>query len=189
MVPPFAWAERLPTLETERLRLRWLTAEDAPAVFGVFGDARVIRWWSSPRMEEVSEAHALIEDIHDLFAARELFQWGLAEATTDRVVGTCTLCHLVDGQRRGEVGIALGADHWGRGLAREALARLADFAFDELGLSRLEADVDPRNERSLALFEGLGFQREGLLRERWHLQGEVQDSVLLGLLARERPRG
>lgn len=189
MQPPYAWAERLPTLESERLRLRWLTEDDAPALLEVFGDPRVIRWWSSPLMEDLDAARELVADIHDHFAARELFQWGLADAATDRVLGTTTLCDFTSGQRRAEVGIALGADHWGRGLAREALARLVDFAFDELGLTRLEADVDPRNARSLTLFESQGFKREGLLRERWHLQGEVQDAVLLGLLARERRRG
>ena len=56
------------------------------------------------------------------------------------------------------------------------------FAFEELGLHRVEADVDPRNARSLRLLERLGFQQEGLLRERYHVSGEIQDAALLGLL-------
>jgi RimJ/RimL family protein N-acetyltransferase len=67
----------------------------------------------------------------------------------------------------------------------EALRLLVDFAFGSLGLHRLEADVDPRNGPSLRLLERLGFRREGLLRERYHAQGEIQDSVILGLLAPE----
>ncbi|HEX2165116.1 MAG TPA: GNAT family protein, partial [Thermoanaerobaculia bacterium] len=59
------------------------------------------------------------------------------------------------------------------------------FAFGPLALHRLEADVDPRNERSLKALERLGFRREGLLRERYFVAGEIQDSVMLGLLARE----
>ena len=58
-------------------------------------------------------------------------------------------------------------------------------AFDTLGLHRLEADTDPRNERCLKLLTRLGFREEGRLRERWHVGGEVQDSVLLGLLREE----
>jgi RimJ/RimL family protein N-acetyltransferase len=50
-------------------------------------------------------------------------------------------------------------------------------------LHRVEADTDPRNAASLALLERLGFVREGILRERWIVGGEVADSVLLGLLA------
>jgi RimJ/RimL family protein N-acetyltransferase len=68
---------------------------------------------------------------------------------------------------------------------REAIAALLDLAFGRLGLNRIEADVDPRNERSLAVLERLGFRREGLLRERHIVAGEIQDSVMLGLLARQ----
>ena len=67
----------------------------------------------------------------------------------------------------------------------EALATLLDFAFGTLKLRRLEADVDPRNENSLRILGRLGFRREGLLRERWNVNGEIQDSVFLGLLACE----
>lgn len=66
--------------------------------------------------------------------------------------------------------------------------RALSYAFDELALRRIEADADPRNAQSLHLLERLGFQREGYARERWHVGGEVCDSVLLGLLRREWKR-
>ena len=59
------------------------------------------------------------------------------------------------------------------------------FAFEELGLRRIEADVDPRNEASIRLLERLGFQREGYLRERWLVDQEINDTVFYGLLRRE----
>ena len=68
---------------------------------------------------------------------------------------------------------------------RAAFGRLIAFAFDELALIRLEADVDPANVASLALLEAMGFRREGLCRERWIVDGVVQDSLMLGLLARD----
>ena len=58
-------------------------------------------------------------------------------------------------------------------------------AIHALGIQRVEADADPENAASLRLLEGLGFQREGYARERYRLDGGAQDSVLLGLLARE----
>ena len=67
----------------------------------------------------------------------------------------------------------------------EVLPALIHFAFDTLDLHRLEADVDPRNTRSIRLLEGTGFRREGLMRERYHLNGELQDAVLYGRLRRE----
>jgi RimJ/RimL family protein N-acetyltransferase len=70
-------------------------------------------------------------------------------------------------------------------LATEAVQLLLDFAFGTLGLHRIEADADPRNERSLRLLERQGFRREGYLRERWHHNGEIQDAIFLGLIRSE----
>ena len=50
---------------------------------------------------------------------------------------------------------------------------------------RIEVDVDPRNLPSLRTLEALGFLREGYLRQRWQVGGELQDSVLMGLLAND----
>jgi RimJ/RimL family protein N-acetyltransferase len=67
----------------------------------------------------------------------------------------------------------------------EALAAMIDYAFSGLGLHRLEADTDSNNTASLALLEKLGFQREGFFRERWYVNGQRQDSVMLGLLEQD----
>jgi RimJ/RimL family protein N-acetyltransferase len=175
-------ADRLPTITTARLRLRWLTSDDVPALLGVFGDPEVCRYWSRPALRDRAAAAALHDEIVRSFAARSLFQWGIAERETDAVVGTCTLAALSAEHRRGEVGYALARDAWGRGYAAEALAAVLAFAFDTLALHRVEADVDPRNARSIRALERAGFEREGYLRERYHVGGELQDAVLYGLL-------
>jgi [ribosomal protein S5]-alanine N-acetyltransferase len=177
--------DRLPTLDTERLRLRWLRVADAPLLFEVFSDPEVTRYWSSPAMVDPSAATQLIDAIHDSFARRALFQWGIARRDDDRVIGTCTLAHLDETHRRAELGYALARPFWGVGFGREAIARVVSFAFEDLGLHRLEADVDPRNARSIASLERLGFRLEGRMRERWHVGGEVCDGLFYGLLRRE----
>ena len=179
------WQNELPRLSGSRIELRWLTHADAPGIFSVFGDPDVIKFWSSPCLPDINAAKALIDEIQALFAGRELFQWGVYSKELDQIVGTCTLQHVDLTHKRAEAGIALGRASWGRGLGTEALGLLFDFAFEQLQLHRLEADIDPNNARSLALFERLGFQREGYLRERWHLLGEIQDSIWMGLLRRE----
>lgn len=69
----------------------------------------------------------------------------------------------------------------------EALGALISYAFENLALHRLEADIDPRNTASARSLERLGFQREGLLRERWIVAGEVSDTAFYGLLRSEWP--
>ncbi len=178
-------ADCLPTIPTARLRLRWLIPDDVPALATVFGDPEVCRYWSRPALPGLAAAEALHDEILGGFAARSLFQWGIADRETDAVVGTCTLAALSTEHRRAEVGFALARDAWGRGYIAEALAALLGFAFESLGLHRMEADVDPRNARSIRALERVGFEREGYLRERYHLNGELQDAVLYGLLRRD----
>jgi len=177
--------DRLPTLRAARVTLRWLGPEDVGALHEVFSNADVMRYWSRPAFTQLDDARALLAAIERAFAARSLFQWGIARNEDDRVIGTCTLAAVDASNLRAELGYALGRAYWRQGLMREALDRLLAYAFGELRLRRLEADVDPRNAASITLLEKLGFQREGLLRERWCVAGEVQDTVWLGLLRRE----
>jgi RimJ/RimL family protein N-acetyltransferase len=104
----------------------------------------------------------------------------------------CSLFHFHIPSRRAEVGYALGRPYWGSGYITEALQALLDYAFQTLDLNRLEADIDPRNLASARTLERLGFQKEGHLRERWIVNGEISDTWIYGLLRREwqeRPSG
>lgn len=175
----------LPALVGSNLQLRALTRADVSALFSIFGDPEVTRYWSHPALATEEDAAKLLDNILSGFKTRSLFQWGLARRDDNLVIGTCTLAGLDRGHRRAELGFALARAEWGRGLMAEMLPILVDFAFGPLALHRLEADVDPRNASSLRALERLGFRKEGYLRERYHVGGETQDSVLLGLLAAE----
>ena len=178
-------SKQLPTLQASRVSLRWLTEQDTGALFGIFSNPEVMRFWSCTPYCDVAEAAALLSEIHDGFAAKTLFQWGVVSNENDTVIGTCTLFKLDPANHRAEIGYVLGREHWGKGYMAEALERLLEFCFEDLGMTRIEADVDPDNLPSIKSLERLGFQREGYLRERWHVGGKVMDSVLYGLLKRE----
>lgn len=177
--------DALPTLRTERLVIRAIGPGDVPALFDIFSDPEVTRYWSSPPLPDLAAAHELADSIGEGLRTQSLFQWGVTLAGEDRVIGTCTLASISRQHRRAEVGFAVGRWAWGRGVATEAAARVVRHGFEELGLHRVEADVDPRNTASLRILERLGFQREGYLRERYLLNDEEQDAVLYGLLRRE----
>lgn len=185
MSDPYPGSAQLPTLQAQRLRLRWLRQSDRDALHTVFSDPAVMRYWSSPALTSMDAAQALLEQIWQLYADRQLYQWGIALEHSDQVIGTCTLYRLEAQHRRAEIGFALGSAWQGQGYAGEAVRRLIAHAVDDLDLARLEADVDPRNTPSLRLLEKLGFVREGLLRARYRVAGEIQDSVLLGWVKHE----
>ncbi len=177
--------DKLPTLTGTRVLLRWLEDRDVPALFDVFSDQKVMRFWSSTPWTDPAEGISMIKDLRRFLADGSLFQWGVAHKSDDLVIGTCTLAHIDAKNRRAEIGFALRSDHWGQGYMTEATSTLLAFAFGELNLHRIEADVDPRNKASIRLLEKLGFQREGYLRERWLVNAEVCDTVFFGLLRRD----
>lgn len=175
----------VPILESPRLRLRPYRADDAEAMFALYSDPRVMRYWSFPAWTELSQARAYLDRALAGMASGEIFPWAIAERESDHLIGALTLFSLHVEQLRAEVGYSLSPDHQGRGLAAEALRLGLACAIDDLGLVRVEADIDPRNDPSARLLEGLGFQREGLLRKRWRVNGEICDTAFYGLLAEE----
>jgi [ribosomal protein S5]-alanine N-acetyltransferase len=177
--------QELPSIKAERVQLRWLREPDVEGIYAVFSDPRSMRYWSMPAMTERAEADAYLARIHEGFRSKALFQWGIERLEDARVIGTATLFHLDPDNARAEIGYILASAYWGQGYMQEALTALLRYAFGELKLRRIEADVDPRNAGSLKSMERLGFRQEGLLRERWNVAGEIQDSVYFGLLARE----
>ena len=177
--------DALPTLDAPRVRLRWLTSGDVDALYDIFSDEAMMRFWSSPAMKERAEAEALLARIHNGFTEKNAFQWGVERKDDGRLLGTCTLFQVQAANQRAEIGYALASAYWKKGYMNEALTALLDYAFGPMKLRRLEADIDPRNENSMRIVGKLGFRQEGLLRERWNVAGEIQDSAVLGLLARE----
>ena len=175
----------VPTLGAPRLRLRPFAATDVDDLFAMQSDPVVMRYWSYPAYTERAQAEAKVESIQAEMRAREVYPWAIADRATDRLLGHCTLFALERAHARCEVGYALSRAAQGRGLASEAVRCALTHVFDTLGMERIEADVDPRNDRSVRLLERLGFRREGLLRARWRVSGEVQDAYFYGLLRAE----
>lgn len=177
--------ESLPTIAAGRVSLRWMSEGDIDALYTIFSNLEVMRYWSFPAIPDRNAATVMLKEIHDGFKSRALLQWGIARHTDDAIIGTVTLYNLGLDHRRAEIGYALGRAHWGQGYMQEALHALLGFAFGVLDLHRMEADVDPRNTASIRTLERLGFQREGYLRERWQVSGEIQDAFFYGLLRPE----
>ena len=194
-------------LHTPRLRLRPPRPGDADALFAIHADPQAMRYWSTPPwttpqqaverieadlawLEEGSSLRLMLEPLQPLQAPQPTQPAQPAQPVppaqpAQPIIGSVSLFQFDTSSQRAEIGYILAPAAWGRGLMHEALAALVALAFERLDLRRLEADVDPRNARSAHTLERLGFRQEGLLRERWVVDGEVSDSALFGLLARE----
>ena len=173
-----------PLLRGARVQLRAQAAADVPALFALHADSEVMRYWSCAPFTAIAQAEDLFARNARGARAGEFLPWAIARAD-GALIGTCSLFALDATHRRAMIGYALAREHWGLGFATEALRLALAHAFGALGCNRVEADLDPRNAASARLLERLGFRREGLLRERWRVGDDVQDSAMYGLLARE----
>jgi RimJ/RimL family protein N-acetyltransferase len=175
-------------LRTPRLRLREFRADDAAALYEVHSDPAVMRYWSFPAWTDPAQARDRVDFVMGQRARNEVLAWAIADAATDRLIGSVAAFSLDRAHARCEIGYSLRADRHGQGLAQEALRAVLAFLVDDLAFERIEADADPRNAPSCRLLERLGFRREGLLRARWRVAGEVCDTALYGLLGPELVR-
>lgn len=169
-----------PTLTTARLVLRQLREDDAAALFPVLSDPEVMIWWSSGPHASLAET---ADYVKGNAAEGQGFDCWAITAGDDVALGWVI---LIDGKPAvKEIGYILHRDHWGNGIAREAVARVIDHGFDDLNLRRIFADTDPENAGSISLIQRLGFQYEGRLRGEWETHIGVRDSLIFGLLQDE----
>ncbi len=178
----------LPTLETHRLVLRQVRGDsDLGALFDLFADPEVARYTDTGPFTSVSEATEVMNWIEDLFTRRQGMRWALTlKDGDDTLIGTAGYNWWHHANNSAEVGYDLARRYWNQGLMTEALAPVLAFGFDQMALNRIEAEVTVGNEASTRVLSKLGFQSEGLLRQRGHWKGAYHDVWLYSLLHSDR---
>jgi len=169
-------------ITTPRLLLRPLQPADAAAVFALRSNPLVSRFTGYATWTELNRAQELIAKDQMAMEIGEYLRLGLVRSQTDDVIGTVTLFHLDAQCARAEIGYDLLPDMWGNAYMNEALRALLELGFTDMMLNRIEADVDPHNTASINTLKRLGFAQEGLLRERWIVNGVKFDTAFFGLL-------
>jgi len=170
----------IPVIETERLRLRPRTLDDAESLYPTMSDAELMTWWSRAPFTSIEEVR---EHFMPSEKSRGWRAWAITRRGDDRAIG-----FLSAGEKRQggvtEIGYMLERAAWGSGIAREAVSALISHLFDH-GQRRVFADTDPENVASNRLLESLGFTLEGRLRGEWETHIGVRDTFIWGLLATE----
>lgn len=172
-------------IETERLCVRRVVEADLPALLEVNSNEEVTALLPYAAWKSTVDAEAWLHRMRSIEATGLAFQFVVVLKSTGKAIGSSLVFRFEEGSARAELGYALGRAHWGQGFMHEALSGLLDSAFGTMGLRRLEAEVDTRNRSSARLLQRLGFQKEGLLRQRWFTKGEARDVEMHGLLRDE----
>jgi len=173
-------------LRGERVTLDLLRPDDLDDLAALQGDPEVCRYllYDARSREQVAEILERDAAATCLAAKGDYLQPAI-RSETGRFVGTMYFeLHSVE-DRTAEIGWILAPHAQGHGYATEAARLLLALAFDELGLHRVQAELDPRNTASVRMCERLGMRHEGHFVEHMWLKGEWTDTGHYALLERE----
>ncbi|HET6292139.1 MAG TPA: NUDIX hydrolase [Kribbella sp.] len=174
-----------PTLTDGDLTLRPWRDEDIDVAHGL-ADDEMVRWFDFPGIPPRSSLAEAVERRRQAYADdRSAVNFVIELAGETGPVGTVEVRRTSPGA--GKVFWATYKPYRGRRVAQRAVRLLMVYAFGELGLERLQVEVDPENRASARVAIRSGFRREGLLRGGAVLQGERRDLAVYGL-RRDDPR-
>ena len=177
---------QMPTLETERLRLRPPAASDLPHMqrYSVREDFYRFLPLAVPSEESVADYLNLLL-ANEKNPDREEFHFAVEPKAVGHIVGTTRIrIRIRDStSAQADVGYGLDSDYRGRGYATEALRAVLRFGFGELRLHRIWAMADTENEGSWNVLERAGLQREALMLDDVQVRGSWRDSYLYAVLA------
>ncbi len=164
-----------------RIYLRPLTREDAAAVVPWVNDSEVTRTLAigSAAVDRQTE-EVFIEKMN---ASGHDALFGIVVQRTDQLVGSAGLHQIDFRHRRASFGIMIGEKRaWGKGYGTEATALVVDYAFRQLHLNRVQLHVYEYNPRGIRVYEKVGFQREGVLRQEHFYDGRSWDTLVMAML-------
>jgi RimJ/RimL family protein N-acetyltransferase len=179
-------------ITTARLRLRPLTVMDLDAALTYRGRADVCRYLPFEAMDSAVLLGRLRTDLGRTALTDEgqSLTLGVERADSGRLIGDVVLFYRSREHAGGELGYVFHPDVAGQGYATEAAAAVLDLAFGPLGLHRVIARLDARNEASARLAARLGMRREAHFVRTELVKGEWVDELVFAILAEEwRGRG
>ena len=169
----------------QTVRLTAVSKDDLPALARWYRDAGFLRLWNADAAKPQTEAD-LGKWLEEEAKKPNAYQFAIRPVDGDGLLGLLESDFILWNHGSGWIAIGFGErEHWGKGYGREAMQMLLDFAFRELNLYRVQLTVFAYNERAIALYEKLGFVREGVYREFLLRDGQRYDMLLYGLLRRE----
>lgn len=171
-----------PVLKTNRLLLRQLEPADVNEVFIMRTDDRAMEYIDRAKCKSTEEALAFIEMLNRLENNNESITWGITFQGQKNIVGTICIWHIDVDNYRAEVGYTMLPDYFGKGIMQESLAKVLEYAFQQLKLHSVEARVNPGNSASIKLLERSGFVREAYFKEHYLYEGKFKDTVVYSIL-------
>jgi ribosomal-protein-alanine N-acetyltransferase len=178
------WREALPVLSSSRITLRELQIEDAPTLFAMLSSEEAARFISPPPTS-VDGFGRFIEWARTERENGNYICFAVVPEGMTRAVGLFQIRALDPAFGVAEWGFAIGSEYWGTGAFAEAARMVIAFAFETVGVHRLEARASVANGRGNGALRKIGAVQEGVLRRSFLRHGQYHDQVMWSLLAED----
>lgn len=149
-------------LETERLILRTWALADAPELFEICRNARVMKYLGAGKpYETIEQAEEFLRWAEDYEQRNGFCRWAILLKENREIIGSCGFARP-HGTEEIELGYLLDEKFWGKGFATEAAAACLRYGFEQLKFSEAIAITDLENTASHKVLEKIGFVRRGI---------------------------
>jgi RimJ/RimL family protein N-acetyltransferase len=175
------WQQGLPTLRGQQVVLRELRASDAASLFALLTTEEVSRFISPPPSTVEGFERFIAWTLRQRTAGTYAC-FAVTVAGFDTAIGIFQVRETEPGFGTAEWGFAMGSAFWGTGVFQDGAALVLDFAFETLGVHRLEARASVKNGRGNGALLKLGAVQECVLRKSFLKNGEYLDQVLYAML-------
>jgi RimJ/RimL family protein N-acetyltransferase len=176
------WRQTLPVLSGSMVTLRELRLSDAPSLLTMLSTDEVARFISPPPTT-VEGFERFIAWTHRERAAGNYACFAVVPHGMDTAIGIFQIRQLEPGFGTAEWGFAIGSAFWGTGVFAEGAQMVLEFAFETVGIHRLEARAAVQNARGNGALRKLGAVPEAVLRQSFIRNGEALDQQLWAILA------
>ncbi len=178
-----------PALSTKRLVLTEIKFSDLDAIFRLFSNPQVVKFYDLAAFNEVSQAQKLLSLFASRYKEKAGIRWAIRLKDSGDMIGTCGFNSWNEKMKNATLGYDLMPEHWRQGYAFEAVHAIVEAAFfGDLAcgaIHRIQADTVPENIQSETLLKRLGFKEEGLRRDCAYWDGAFQSLKCFGLLKHE----
>jgi [ribosomal protein S5]-alanine N-acetyltransferase len=175
------WKQGLPVLAAHNVTLREMRLADAPSLLSMLTTEEVARFISPPPTTVAGFERFIIWANAERQAGRYAC-FAVVPTGMDTAIGIFQVRQLEPGFGSAEWGFAIGSAFWGTGLFTTGAQLVLDFAFNVLGVHRLEARAAVRNGRGNGALRKMGAICEGVLRRSFLRNGEYLDQHLYSIL-------
>ncbi len=171
-------------LETERLLLRRVSAEDVNEVLALRGNPEAMKYIPRPIIKTIDEALEHINMINEKIDANVGINWAITQKGNDKLIGIIGHYRIQPENHRAEIGYMILPEYNGKGITSEAIKVVIEYGFEQMQLHSIEAVIDPENNASEKVLQKNGFVKEAHILENELWEGKFWDTVIYSLLKR-----